>query len=153
MTDPKCDSKSHKDYANGFLLSHKAMIWFWEQLQESSVNLSDPVFNLTIDPKVKLPGTIIITAGFDPLSDEGEAYARLLNNFSNDVQQIHYPHLIHGFVNMTSLKAARAATKDLIEVPASFKPIFPLARSDSTKYCNCSDVLDYILLRTTVFST
>ena len=109
------DSKSHKDYANGFLLSQKAMIWFWEQLQESNANLSDPVFNLTIDPKVELPETLIITAGFDPLSDEGEAYARLLNNSGNNVQQIHYPHLIHGFVNMTSLKAARAATKDLLE--------------------------------------
>ena len=115
MTDPKCDSKSHKDYANGFLLSQKAMIWFWEQLQESNANLNDPVFNLTIDPKVELPETLIITAGFDPLSDEGEAYARLLNNSGNNVQQIHYPHLIHGFVNMTSLKAARAATKDLLE--------------------------------------
>ena len=120
MTDPKCDSKSHKDYANGFLLSQKAMIWFWEQLQESNANLSDPVFNLTIDPKVELPETLIITAGFDPLSDEGEAYARLLNNSGNNVQQIHYPHLIHGFVNMTSLKAAKDATKDLLEAYKNF---------------------------------
>ena len=120
MTDPTCNSKSQIDYAQGYLLSQKAMIWFWAQLKDSSKNLNDPVFNLTIDPKVSLPKTLIITAGFDPLSDEGEAYARLLNDTGNEVQQIHYPHLIHGFVNMTSLKAAKDATKDLLKAYKNF---------------------------------
>ena len=120
MTDPLSNSKSHVDFASGFLLSQKAMIWFWEQLMNSRENLNDPVFNLTIDPKVNLPKTLIITAGFDPLSDEGEAYARLLDNNGNEVQQIHYPHLIHGFVNMTALNAAKVATKDLLKTYKKF---------------------------------
>jgi acetyl esterase len=120
MTDPLCNSKSHVDFASGFLLSQKAMIWFWEQLMNSRENLTDPVFNLTIDPKANLPKTLIITAGFDPLSDEGESYARLLDEIGNEVQQIHYPHLIHGFVNMTALKAARDATKDLLKTYKNF---------------------------------
>ena len=115
MIDPLCNSKSQVDYASGFFLSQKAMIWFWEQLMYSSENLHDPVFNLSIDPEVSLPKTLIITAGFDPLSDEGEAYARLLDNIGNEVQQVHYPHLIHGFVNMTALKAAKDATRDLLK--------------------------------------
>ena len=86
----------------------------------SSENLHDPVFNLSIDPAVSLPKILIITAGFDPLSDEGEAYARLLDNFGNEVQQVHYPHLIHGFVNMTALKAAKDATKDLLKTYKNF---------------------------------
>ena len=120
MTDPSCNSKSQNDFGDGFFLSQKAMIWFWEQLMESSNNLSDPAFNLTLDPNVKLPKTLIITAGFDPLSDEGEAYARLLDNSDNEVQQIHYPHLIHGFVNMTALRAAKDATKDLLKAYKNF---------------------------------
>ena len=120
MTDPSCNSKSHVDFASGFLLSQKAMIWFWEQLMNSRENLTDPVFNLTIDPKANLPKTLIITAGFDPLSDEGESYARLLDEIGNEVQQIHYPHLIHGFVNMTALKAAKDATKDLLKTYKNF---------------------------------
>ena len=115
MIDPLCNSKSQVDYDSGFFLSQKAMIWFWEQLMYSSENLHDPVFNLSIDPEVSLPKTLIITAGFDPLSDEGEAYARLLDNIGNEVQQVHYPHLIHGFVNMTALKAAKDATRDLLK--------------------------------------
>jgi len=120
MTDPSCNSKSQIDFAEGFFLSHKAMVWFWDQLMDSSENLEDPVFNLTIDPKVSLPKTLIITAGFDPLSDEGEEYARLLHDAGNEVQQIHYPHLIHGFVNMTALKAAKDATKDLLKTYKKF---------------------------------
>ena len=120
MTDPSCNSKSQFDFDSGFFLSQKAMIWFWEQLMDSSENLHDPAFNLTIDPKASLPKTLIITAGFDPLSDEGEAYARLLDNIGNEVQQVHYPHLIHGFVNMTALKAAKDATKDLLKTYKNF---------------------------------
>lgn len=120
MTDPSCNSKSQFDFDSGFFLSQKAMIWFWEQLMDSSENLYDPAFNLTIDPKASLPKTLIITAGFDPLSDEGEAYARLLDNIGNEVQQVHYPHLIHGFVNMTALKAAKDATQDLLKTYKKF---------------------------------
>ena len=120
MTDPTCNSKSQNDFSDGFFLSQKAMIWFWKQLMDSSKNLTDPAFNLTVNPNVKLPKTLIITAGFDPLSDEGEAYARLLDSSDNEVQQIHYPHLIHGFVNMTALKAAKEATRDLLKTYKNF---------------------------------
>ena len=120
MTDPTCNSKSQNDFSDGFFLSQKAMIWFWGQLMDSSKNLTDPAFNLTVDPNVKLPKTLIITAGFDPLSDEGESYARLLDSSDNEVQQIHYPHLIHGFVNMTALKAAKDATRDLLKTYKNF---------------------------------
>ena len=91
MIDPACNSKSQIDFSEGFFLSQKAMTWFWEQLIDSKVNLDDPMFNLTIDPKAHLPKTLIITAGFDPLSDEGETYARLLVDSGNEVQQIIIP--------------------------------------------------------------
>lgn len=114
MVDPSCNSKSQIDFKTGYFLSHEAMVWFWKQIMASNDNLNEPTYNLKLDPKAALPKTLIITAGFDPLSDEGEAYARLLHNAGNEVHQIHYPHLIHGFVNMTSIKAAEVAAKDLI---------------------------------------
>ena len=120
MIDPACNSKSQIDFSEGFFLSQKTMIWFWDQLINSKDNIDDPVFNLTRNPTVHLPKTLIITAGFDPLSDEGEAYARLLHDDGVEVQQIHYPHLIHGFVNMTSLKAAKDAAKDWIKSYKNF---------------------------------
>ena len=68
---------------------------------------------------MKLPKTLIITAGFDPLSDEGKLMPDC-DSSDNEVQQIHYPHLIHGFVNMTALKAAKEATRDLLKTYKNF---------------------------------
>jgi acetyl esterase len=91
------------------------MQWFWEQFNESQENLLDPCFNLLQAHAHPLPKTLIITAGFDPLSDEGEEYARKIFASGNELDHIHYPHLIHGFVNMTVLRAAKEASLDFIK--------------------------------------
>ena len=114
MTDPSCSSKSHDDFATGYFLTHEVMQWFWKQLNESQENLSDPCFNLLQEHSYPLPKTLLITAGFDPLSDEGEEYARKIFESGNTVDHIHYPHLIHGFVTMTALRASKEAALDLI---------------------------------------
>jgi Esterase/lipase len=120
MTDPLCNSKSQVEFSKGFFLGQNFMIWFWKQLMASDSNHADPTFNLTIDPDVALPKTLIITVGFDPLCDEGEAYARQINNSGNYVEQIHYPHLIHGFVNLTALNSAKIAALDIIKSYKNF---------------------------------
>ena len=58
---------------------------------------------------------MIITAGFDPLSDEGEEYAAMLNNAGVYINHIHYPNMFHGFVTATKLKAAKFAAFDFLE--------------------------------------
>ncbi len=116
MTDPSCTSESQQAFQMGYGLTKDAMMWFWDQLLSSKEDLSDPRFNLLRNNDIHpLPKTIIVTAGFDPLCDEGEEYARKLFEAGNDVQQIHYPHLVHGFVNMTSLKSAKNAALDIIK--------------------------------------
>jgi len=120
MIDPACSSQSHKDFSTGYFLTHEVMLWFWEQLQQSSGNLLNPCFNLLQDNQSPLPKTLIITAGFDPLCIEGEDYARKIHAAGNDVAQIHYPHLIHGFVNMTALREAKKAAIDLSNTYRSY---------------------------------
>ena len=115
MTDPSCSSKSQNDFATGYFLTREAMLWFWEQFRESQENLLDPCFNLLQEHAHPLPKTLLITAGFDPLSDEGEEYARKIFASGNELDHIHYPHLIHGFVNMTVLRAAKEASLDFIK--------------------------------------
>ena len=114
MTEPSCASVSQQEFHSGYFLTHKAMVWFWEQLLQSDHNLKNPCFDLLLEHSFQLPKTMIVTAGFDPLCEEGESYARKIFTSGNEVQQIHYPHLIHGFVNMTKLKSANAAATDLI---------------------------------------
>jgi acetyl esterase len=56
-----------------------------------------------------LAPAIVITAGFDPLRDEGEAYAEKLRQAGTRVVADRVPELIHGFINMTTVPAARDA--------------------------------------------
>ena len=57
----------------------------------------------------------LITAGFDPLCDEGEAYALKLHNAGFYLKQLHYPSLFHGFISISLLRTARRAMEDMID--------------------------------------
>jgi acetyl esterase len=56
-----------------------------------------------------LAPAIVVTGGFDPLRDEGEAYAHALREARTPVVSYRAPELIHGFINMTTVPAARDA--------------------------------------------
>jgi acetyl esterase len=67
-----------------------------------------------------LPPAYILTAGFDPLSDEGAAYADRLSSAGVPVQHVHLPGQIHGFITMGKLipaagEAASAAGAALMK--------------------------------------
>ena len=115
MCDPSCDYESHELFKEDYLLTKKAMQWFWEKFQSNAKDKVMNTFNLMeYKQEVKLPQTIIVTAGFDPLSDEAENYAFLLHNNGTFVKQLHYPSLFHGFASMTRLKAAKKAVDDFL---------------------------------------
>ena len=115
MCDPSCDNESFELFKDKYLLTKKAMQWFWEKFKYNHKNESMNTFNLLLYKGVpKLPKTIIVTAGFDPLSDEGENYAFLLHQSGTSVKQLHYPSLFHGFASMTRLKASKKAVNDFL---------------------------------------
>jgi acetyl esterase len=58
------------------------------------------------------PAALVVTAGFDPLRDEGEAYARVLAAAKNRVMSWREPSLMHGFINMVGVSpSARQAVQ------------------------------------------
>ena len=115
MCDPKCNSQSIELFQSGYLLTKEAMIWFWEKFRKTSQDDANKAFNLMLyTDDMELPKTIIVTAGFDPLSDEAEEYAFKLHENDNYVKQLHYPSLFHGFASMTRLKAAKKAVDDFL---------------------------------------
>ena len=64
------------------------MEWFWDKFRGSDKDDYLNTFNLMLfDSKKKLPKTIIITAGFDPLCDDGEKYAYLLHKKGDKVKK------------------------------------------------------------------
>jgi len=59
-----------------------------------------------------LPSALVITAGFDPLADEGISLVNRLNDAGNMVKHIHAKGMIHGFCNMFSIMKEGAKTMD-----------------------------------------
>ena len=104
-------------FKEDFLLTKSSMKWFWDQLRSSEYDNDNPRFDLLKQEKIKssVPRTLIITAGFDPLHDEGSAFANLLEKNGGEVLKLHFDDLIHGFVNLTNLRRANSATVEIFE--------------------------------------
>src|SRR4051794_280387 len=66
-----------------------------------------------------LAKALVVTAGFDPLRDEGEAYARLLEEHGVEVELTRYPSMIHGFFNVVGV--GREARRLNEEIAASLR--------------------------------
>ena len=117
MICPSLDFESMELFKEDYLLTKATMDWFWEQLRANQENNQDPRFNLLKQRNIAnfQIKTSVITAGFDPLCDEGKDYAKHLKSQGNEVSQVHYPNLFHGFVTFTKLRAPKNAALDIIE--------------------------------------
>ena len=117
MVCPSLNYESMELYKENFLLTKSSMQWFWEQLRFSKADYNNPRFNLLKQDEIKKLQikTLVVTAGFDPLHDEGVAYADLLENNGNQVKRLHFEELIHGFVNLTNIRKVDASTIKIFE--------------------------------------
>ena len=80
-------------------LSEDAMRWFWRCYTRSPAEAAEPYASpLRADTLLGLPPALIITAEYDPLRDEGEAYAARLERSGVPTQLVRYDGVIHGFV-------------------------------------------------------
>lgn len=92
---------SYGDNANGYFLDHALINWFQSHYLDDEQNLTDPQLSPVLNPDLDdLPPTVIITAGFDPLRDEGQRYSELLRDAGVTVDYRCYETTIHSFVSM-----------------------------------------------------
>jgi acetyl esterase len=104
VTDLTGSYPSMRENSQGYLLTEQDMLWFREQYLPAGADLEDPVASPIYTPDLAgLPPALIITAEFDPLRDEGEAYAKLLEHAAVPVTVSRYDGMIHGFFGMTAL--------------------------------------------------
>ena len=115
VTDAVGGQKSRDEFAKGFLLTKADMDWFEDHYLPPGSDHADPrVSMLRAGDLSDLPPAYITTAGFDPLRDEGEAYAARLREAGVRVALRRHPGLIHGFANMTAVSStAREAMREL----------------------------------------
>ncbi|MBV9785771.1 MAG: alpha/beta hydrolase [Acidisphaera sp.] len=105
---------SHTTYGEGHLLTASSIRWFRDQYLRSPADIADWRASPLRAPDLsRLPPAYVITAGCDPLCDEGAEYAQRLERAGNAVAHVRLSGQIHGFITMGRLiAAAGTATAD-----------------------------------------
>jgi acetyl esterase len=112
VTDWRADTESYQKYAQGYFLTWDMMNWYTRQYLPDERAADDPRASpLRSRDLSGLPPATVITAEYDPLRDEGEAYARALRAAGVAVELHRWPGQIHGFASM--LGAVGAADQAL----------------------------------------
>lgn len=98
VTNCSFDTPSYTENAEGYLLTKDSMAWFWgHYLTDPAEGKSVKASPLCADDLSNLPPALVITAEFDPLRDEGNAYAKALKDAGNQVEHRQFAGQIHGF--------------------------------------------------------
>ena len=101
VTDCTMTSTSYTENAEGYLLTADSMDWFINHYLSGGADPKDPrVSPLFADDLRGLAPALVITAEFDPLRDEGEAYAERLKDAGSEVELKRFDGQIHGFFGM-----------------------------------------------------
>ena len=112
-TDMRMGQVSHRENAQGYLLTEDSMKWFiGHYLQGDDTKRNDPLYSplLSDDATLKKsPPTLVITAEYDPLRDEGEEYAARLNSVGVPTSVVRFRGQIHAFFGMSELLDDAAA--------------------------------------------
>ena len=113
-TDLAREMPSHRTFAEGYMLDYETTGWFTDHYVRSKADIDDPRGSPLRAKDVRgVPPAMVITAGFDPLRDEGDAYARKLEAAGVKVQHRRDLGMFHGYFStsgaLTVSKQALAA--------------------------------------------
>ncbi len=114
VMDYSFDTLSYK--ANfKFNLTTEKMKWFWSHyLNDPAEGSEISVSPLKVPCAEHLPGTLLVTAEFDPLRDEGLAFGKRLKKAGVNVELLHYDDLVHSFINMIgTVDGAKQALEEM----------------------------------------
>jgi acetyl esterase len=105
VTDVSClDTDSYRQFAEGYMLTKADMAWFRDHYVRSPEDARSPLVSpLLADDLSRLPPALVITGEFDVLRDEGEAYAKRLNEAGVPARCSRYNGMIHGFFSMEAI--------------------------------------------------
>lgn len=115
VTDANFDTGSYKQFAEGHFLTRNMMKWFWDNYTTDPKQRADlyaSPLRASVDQLKGLPPALVQTASADVLRDEGEAYARKLDQAGVPVTAVRYNGMIHdfGLLNVVSqVPAVRSA--------------------------------------------
>jgi acetyl esterase len=109
VIDRRFDTPSYLENAEGYLLSRRMMMWFWDKYGPPSLADDPRACPIRAEKLAGVAPATVITAEYDPLRDEGEAYAVRLREAGVPTQLRRYDGMIHGFVSFEKVERGRAA--------------------------------------------
>ena len=109
------------------MLTREGMRWFWNHYLAREAQGREPHASpLRAASLAGLPPALVMTAEYDPLRDEGEAYAARLREAGVSVTITRYTGMFHGFVRMTRILDKAQSALD--EIAGSLRKAFAAAR-------------------------
>ncbi len=103
VTNAAMNTESYERNGEGYMLGRDTMEWFWNHYANGDTLDGALASPLNHDQFEELPPACIITAEYDPLCDEGEAYGRKLESAGVPVTIRRFDGMIHGFFAMTNV--------------------------------------------------
>ncbi len=123
VTDSDLDRGSYHDNGDGYVLTAALMRWFWDHYTEPSERTDPRVAPLRADSLADLPPAFIVTAEFDPLRDEGIAYADALADAGVPVRHLPARGHVHTSIAAVDLMLSGAPIRaQMAEALRSFFP-------------------------------
>lgn len=117
--DPGMGFPSIDEFATGYFLTKAGMNWFRGHYLESPQQAADADLAFLNHDLADLPPALVITAGFDPLRDEGQAYVDRLQQSGVEVEHVCYPDQIHAFISFAG--GIKAGNDALLRIGAALK--------------------------------
>ena len=103
-TDMRCVHPSHSSNGQGYLLTSDTIRYFHDHyITDAAQDLDWRASPLLREDLAGLPPALVLTAGYDPLRDEGLDYARALTAAGNRTTYVCFERQIHGFITMGRL--------------------------------------------------
>ena len=104
VTERNYQTASYIDNAEGYMLAREAMRWYWDAYLADEADAANPyAAPMRAQSLAGQPPALVITAEFDPLRDEGEAYGRRLREAGVAAAITRYDGMIHGFFGMVGV--------------------------------------------------
>ncbi|WP_224241138.1 alpha/beta hydrolase [Hyalangium gracile] len=130
--DRTVDWPSMRHFAEGFFLTRADIQWFQQHYSGGRVDFSDPKISPLVSRELsRLPPALVVTAGFDPLRDEGEAYVAALQKAGTPATLRRFDGLVHAFANMCGV--SQACHDAVVEISSTLRRMLDAPASEPAR--------------------
>ena len=112
VTDCRTDDRSMLELADGYFLTRERMAWYWDQYAPPGIDRTSAELSPLRADLCGLAPTVVVTAGLDPLRDQGVDFARACSAAGVDTMLLHQAGTIHGFLGFQAALARSRSALD-----------------------------------------